>query len=41
MIAEETGLDKIAVHRILTDNLHMRTICAELVSNKNDPLPGS
>jgi len=26
MIAEETGLDKIAVHRILTDHLHMRKI---------------
>jgi len=28
MIAEETGLDRNAVHRILTDHLHMRTICA-------------
>jgi len=27
MIAEETGLDKNAVHRILTDHLHMRKIC--------------
>jgi len=26
MIAEETGLDKSAVHRILTDHLHMRKI---------------
>jgi len=26
MIAEETGLDKSAVHRILTDYLHMRKI---------------
>jgi len=24
MIAEETGWDKNAVHRILTDHLHMR-----------------
>ena len=31
MIAEETGLNKNAVHRILTDNLHMRKICAKLV----------
>jgi len=31
MIAEETGLDKSAVHRILTDNLHVRKICAKLV----------
>ena len=31
MIAEETGLDKGAVHRILTDHLHMRKICAKLV----------
>ena len=31
MIAEETGLDKNAVHRILTDHLHMRKICAKLV----------
>jgi len=31
MIAEETGFDKNAVHRILTDNLHMRKICAKLV----------
>ena len=31
MTAEETGLDKNAVHRILTDHLHMRKICAELV----------
>ena len=27
MIAEETGLDENAVHRILTDHLHMRKIC--------------
>jgi len=32
MIAEETGLDKNAVHRILTDHLHMRKIWAKLVS---------
>ena len=31
MIAEETGLDKSAVHRILTDNFQMRKICAKLV----------
>jgi len=31
MIAEETGLAKNAVHRILTDHLHMRKICAKLV----------
>jgi len=32
MIAEETGLDINAVHRILTDHLHMRKICAKLVT---------
>ena len=31
MIAEETGLDKNAVHRILTYHLHMQKICAKLV----------
>ena len=31
MIAEETGLDKNAVHRIITEHLHMRKICAKLV----------
>ena len=31
MIAEETGLDKSAVHRIVTDHLHVRKICAKLV----------
>jgi len=31
MNAEETGLDKNALHRILTDRLHMRKICAKLV----------
>src|SRR5678816_499502 len=31
VIAEETGLDKNAVHRILTNHLHMRKICAKLV----------
>jgi len=31
MIAEETGLNKNAVHRILTDHLHMRKICTKLV----------
>ena len=30
MIAEETGLDKNAIHRILKDHLHMRKICAKL-----------
>ena len=31
MIVEETGLDKNAVHRILTDHLHMRKNCAKRV----------
>ena len=31
IIAEETVLDKNSVHRILTDRLHMRKICAKLV----------
>jgi len=31
MIAEETGLDKYAVHRILTDHLDMRKLCTKLV----------
>jgi hypothetical protein len=31
MIAEEVGWDKNAVHRILTDHLGMRKICAKLV----------
>ena len=31
MIAEETGLNKNAVQRILTEHLHMRKICAKLV----------
>ena len=30
MIAEETGLDKNAIHTVLTDHLHMRKICAKL-----------
>jgi len=34
MTAEETGLDKNAVHRILTEHLHMRKICAKLVPKK-------
>jgi len=34
MITEETGLNKNAVHRILTDHLHMRKICAKLVPKK-------
>jgi len=29
MIAEGTGLDRNAVHRILTDHLHMQKICAK------------
>ena len=28
MIAEETGLNKNSVHKILTEHLHMRKICA-------------
>jgi hypothetical protein len=32
MIAEETGFDKNSVHRILTNHLHKRKICAKLVS---------
>jgi len=31
MIAEEMGFDKSAVHRILTDHLHVLKICAKLV----------
>ena len=31
MSAEETGLNKNTVHRILTEYLHMRKICAKLV----------
>ena len=31
MIAEEAGLNKNSVHRILTEYLHMRKICAKLV----------
>jgi len=31
MIAEETVLDRNAVHRILTDHLHIRKICTKLV----------
>ena len=31
MIAEETGLNKNAVHGILTEHLHMQKICAKLV----------
>jgi len=34
MIAQETGLNKNAVHRILTEHLHMRKICAKLVPKK-------
>jgi len=39
MTAEETGLDKNAVHRILTDHLHTRKICAKLVCGaKSEPV---
>src|SRR5678816_4502 len=31
VIAKENGLDKNAVHRILTNHLHMRKLCAKLV----------
>jgi len=31
MIAEETGLNKNAVYRILTEHLHIRKISAKLV----------
>jgi len=31
MIAEETGLDKSALHIILTDHLHMRKSCTKLM----------
>ena len=31
MNAEETGLNNNAVHKILTEHLHVRKICAELV----------
>ena len=31
MIAEETGLDKYAVHIILTDHLDLRKLCTKLV----------
>ena len=31
MIAEETGLNKNAIRRILIEHLHMREICAKLV----------
>jgi len=34
MIAEETGLNKNAVHRILTEYLQMRKICAQFVPKK-------
>jgi len=34
MIAEETGLNKNAVHRILTEHLHMRKICAKTGAEK-------
>ena len=35
MIAEETGLNKNVVHRILTEYLHMRKICAAKLVPKN------
>jgi len=31
LIAEEVGLPKTEVHRIITEDLHMRKICAKLV----------
>ena len=31
MITEEMGLNKNALHRILTEHLHMQKICAKLV----------
>jgi hypothetical protein len=31
LIAEEVGLPKTDVHRIITDDLHMRKICVKLV----------
>jgi hypothetical protein len=31
LIAEEVGLPKIDVHRIITEDLHMRKICEKLV----------
>ena len=31
LIAEEVGLPKTDVHRIITEDLHMRKICAKLV----------
>jgi hypothetical protein len=31
LIAEEVGLPKMDVHRIITEDLHMRKICAKLV----------
>ena len=34
MTADETGLDKYAVHRILTEHLHMRKMWAKLVPKK-------
>ena len=34
MIAEETGFNKNAVHRILTEHLQMRKICTKLVPKK-------
>jgi len=41
MTAEETGLDKCAVHRILTDHLHMRKICAKLVCGAKSETVGN
>jgi len=31
LIAEDVGLPKTGVHRIITEDLHMRKICAKLV----------
>ena len=37
LIAEEVGLPKTGVHRIITEDLHMRKICAKLVpKNSSD-----
>jgi hypothetical protein len=42
MIAEEVGLDKNAVHRILTEHSHMQKICAEkLVCGTNSEPVGN
>jgi hypothetical protein len=41
LIAEEVGLPKTDVHRIITEDLHMRKICAKLASkNLSDEQKG-